>query len=280
MKRFKYRLNKLFFLTQILFERIILEIYYYFYPNKSLETIIYKNRIFLETIEKFLPYNIYLENDYGVQKRIYDKLEDEIIDFPTYSDLLSFFIKNITADRVNYLEIGVSVLKNYLQINNNVENSDIVAFDINDVNPNFNDLKKIEKNNNNLFYFKGSVLNKTDAENFKIFYKNKFDIVFSDALHEPDAVRSEFELIIKNNLKKEFLIYYDDLDFPGLENELYSIKSQLENSINREVNFYTFKIYGWIGQNEKLHKNGIITTYDLQKVLDEKNIKIFNFKKA
>lgn len=114
----------------------------------------------------------------------------------------------------------------------------------------------------------------------KFFYKNKFDIVFSDALHEPDAVRSEFELIIKNNLKKEFLIYYDDLDFPGLENELYSIKSQLENSINREVNFYTFKIYGWIGQNEKLHKNGIITTYDLQKVLDEKNIKIFNFKKA
>ena len=65
----------------------------------------------------------------------------------------------------------MSVLKNYLQINNGIQNSNIVAFDINEINPNFKDLKYLEKNDNNLFYFKGSVLSNADAEGFKLFFE-------------------------------------------------------------------------------------------------------------
>lgn len=279
MERFKYRYTKLLFLIVIKLQFIYLYVFYYLNKNKELLEIINKNRTYLKTIKKFLSEDSYAQNDYGVQRRIYNNLEKEIVKIPTYSDLLIFFIKKLFNNKVNYLEIGVSVLKNYLQINNGVSDSNIVGFDINDLNPNFINLNKIQKNNNNLIYFKGNVLSKEDAEKFNETFKDKFDLVFSDALHEPEAIRSEYELIIKNNLKNKFLIYYDDLDFAGIEDELGKIRKDLENNLDESINFYTLNIYGWIGQHEKLHKNGILTTFDLEEFLKLNNIKLFNLKK-
>ena len=279
MERFKYRYTKLLFLIVIKLQYIYLYVFYYLNKNKELLEIINKNRTYLKTIKKFLSEDSYAQNDYGVQRRIYNNLEKEIVKIPTYSDLLIFFIKKLFNNKVNYLEIGVSVLKNYLQINNGVSDSNIVGFDINDLNPNFINLNKIQKNNNNLIYFKGNVLSKEDAEKFNETFKDKFDLVFSDALHEPEAIRSEYELIIKNNLKNKFLIYYDDLDFAGIEDELGKIRKDLENHLDESINFYTLNIYGWIGQHEKLHKNGILTTFDLEEFLKLNNIKLFNLKK-
>ncbi len=279
MERFKYRYTKLLFLIVIKLQFIYLYVFYYLNKNTELLEIINKNRIYLKTINKFLSEDSYAQNDYGVQRRIYNNLEKEIVKIPTYSDLLIFFIKKLFENKVNYLEIGVSVLKNYLQINNGVSDSNIVGFDINDLNPNFINLNKIQKNNNNLIYFKGNVLNEEDAQKFNEIFKDKFDLVFSDALHEPEAIRSEYELIIKNNLKNKFLVYYDDLDFVGIEDELGKIRKDLENHLDKSINFYTLNIYGWIGQHEKLHKNGILTTFDLEEILKLNNIKLFNFKK-
>ena len=45
--------------------------------------------------------------------------------------------KFLKKQNINYLEIGVSVMKNYLQIANQFNNSLIVGFDNNDLNPNF-----------------------------------------------------------------------------------------------------------------------------------------------
>ncbi|OUX37868.1 MAG: hypothetical protein CBE33_02325 [Candidatus Pelagibacter sp. TMED273] len=280
MEKLKYRIKKIRFLTVISIEQIVLRIFYFFNNNDELRMIIQKNRDYLKTIDLFLPKEVYQKNDYGVQRRIYEKLENEIINIPTYSDFIVFLINKIFSDNVNYLEIGVSVLKNYLQINNGIQNSNIVAFDINEINPNFKDLKYLEKNNNNLFYFQGSVLSNEDAEGFKLFFEENYDFIFSDALHEPHAVNSEYQLIIKNNLNEKFLIYYDDLDFEGLEDELKVIKKDIEKNIDKSINFYTFSVYGWIGQNEKIHKNGILTTFNLEKIMIENKLKIYNFKKV
>lgn len=280
MEKLKYRIKKIKFLIIISIEQIVLRVFYFFNTSDELRIIIKKNRDYLKTIDLFLPEEVYQKNDYGVQRRIYEKLENEIINIPTYSDFIVFLINKIFKNNVNYLEIGVSVLKNYLQINNSIKNSNIVAFDINEINPNFKDLKDLEKNNNNLFYFKGSVLSNTDAEDFKLFFKGDYDFIFSDALHEPHAVNSEYQLIIKDNLNEKFLIYYDDLDFEGLEDELKVIKKDIEKNIDKSINFYTFSVYGWIGQNEKTHKNGILTTFDLEKIMIENKLKIYNFKKV
>ena len=278
MEQFKYRYKKLIFVLVVKVQLLCLLAFYYFNRNEELFKIITKNRNFLKTINKFLPEVHYSQNDYGVQRRIYNDLEKEIVRVPTYSDFLIFLINKLFKKNINYLEIGVSVLKNYLQINNGISDSNIVGFDINEINPNFKNLNEVQKNNNNLMYFKGSVLNKNDAKVFNEFFVEKFDLIFSDALHEPEAIRSEFELIIKDNLKEEFLIYYDDLDFDGIEEEIGKIRKDLENHIDQKINFYTLKIYGWIGQNEKLHKNGILTTYDLEDFLQLNNMKLYKFK--
>ncbi len=280
MEKLKYRINKIKFLVAISIQQIALRIFYFFNRNNQLSRVIHKNREFLKTIDLFLPEEVYKKNDYGIQRRIYENLEKEIINIPTYSDFIVFLINKIFLNNINYLEIGVSVLKNYLQINNSIKNSNIVAFDINEINPNFKNLQELERNNNNLIYFKGSVLSTDDAEKFKSIFKEKYDFIFSDALHEPHAVNSEYQLIIKNKLNENFLIYYDDLDFEGLEAELKILKKDLEKNTNKNINFYTFKVYGWIGQHEKIHKNGILTTFDLEKIMSENKLKIYNFKKV
>mgnify|MGYP000505905186 CR=1 FL=1 len=279
MKRLKYRIKKLIFLLTIKFQSFLTALFYKNNINSDFQSIINKNRSFLKTIDHFLPKEIYENNDYGVQQRIYQKLDYEIVHLPTYSDLISFLITKIFKNKVSYLEIGVSVLKNFLQINNIISNSNLIAYDINEINPQFKDLDYFSKNGNNLKYFQGSVLDEEDANDFKKLYSQTFDFIFSDALHTPDAIRSEYDLIIKNRLSENFIIYYDDLDFEGIEDEFRSIKLEISKEINKEVNFYTFFIYGWIGQHENLHKNGIITNLNLEDIFKKEEIKIYKFMK-
>lgn len=279
MSVFKYRVNKLRFLI-ILKKQLVFQTFYYsIFKNDILVSIINENRKFLRTIDKFLNEDIYKNNDYGIQRRIYEKLESEISELPTYSDFLILIISLHFKNKINYLEIGVSVLKNFLQINNGVFNSNLIAYDINKINPNFKNLDSISKNGNSLRYFEGSVLDRIDALEFNSKFNYKYDLIFSDALHEPDAIRKEYELLIKDNLKEEFLIYYDDLDFQGVEKELINIHYDLEKHLNKKLNLYTLKIYGWIGQHEKLHKNGIITSIDFENFLKKNNLKFYGFKK-
>ena len=123
-----------------------------------------------------------------------------------------------------------------------------------------------------------STAKKEDYSNFRNNNSHKYNFIFSDALHEPHAVYSEFENIYKDLLDEKFIIYYDDLDFPGLKKTVEKIKVELSKSYD-SLNFYTFKVYGWIGQYENLHLNGILTNLDLEKSLNENDIQIYKLKK-
>lgn len=278
-KRLKYRLNKAFSIASTKLQIIKVIYFYWINKNKSMTTIIKRNRQYLKTIDNFLPYDVYIKNDYGVQKRIYDQLDEDIPEILTYSDLIVYLITRIFEDSVNYLEIGVSVLKNYLQINNGIKNSKLVAFDINEINPRFSNIEDMQLNNNILNYYKGSVLDISDTSKFINLYPDKFDFIFSDALHTPQAIRAEYNLIIKKCLSENFILYYDDLDFEGLEDEFFRIKKEIQEDRKTTINCYTFYIYGWIGTKEKLHKNGIITNVDLEKFLSAQDVKLYKFKK-
>ena len=279
MEQFIYRFKKLIFIISRFYENTLVSIFYLLNKNKDLKKIIDINRQYLNEINNFLPEEVYKNNDYGIQRRIYKELDKEIVKYPTYSDLMIYIMKLIHGSQnINYLEIGASVLKNYLQMNNAINNSHIYAYDINSINPNFSDLKSISRNNNNLSYFKGSVLSLDDSWKFKLETNKDFDFIFSDALHTPEGIRSEYKLIIKENLSEEFIVYYDDLDFPGIEDEVYSICEDLESGINKKVYFYSFSIYGWIGNHEKTHKNGILTSYNLEQLFKENKFKLLNFR--
>ena len=115
MKQIKYRFNKLAFLISVKIEFLKVRFFYLVNKNKAINNTIKINREYLSTIDKFLPLDVYLKNDYGVQKRIYDELEAEIPELVTYSDLMVFLINDLFKNNIRYLEIGVSVLKNCLE---------------------------------------------------------------------------------------------------------------------------------------------------------------------
>ena len=128
-------------------------------------------------------------------------------------------------------------------------------------------------NNNELIYFKGSVLDGEDTELFNSKIKYKYNFIFSDALHEPDAVMQEYQNIIKDNLDDEFILYFDDLDFEGLNSTVKNIFDDLKTSHDK-IYFTTFYVNGWIGQHEKLHKNGVISTINFHEILKREKIKL------
>ena len=49
---------------------------------------------------------------------------------------------------------------------------------------------------------------------------------------------------------------------------------------NEKVRFYSFWTYGWIGQYEKLHKIGLITSLDINSLLAEKKLSLPFFKEV
>ena len=241
--------------------------------NSELRKIIKENRYILSKSPTFLTSTQYKENNYGIPGNIFLSLDKPINEFPTYSDMFIFFSKYLKKP-VNYLEIGVSVLKNFVQINESLETSSLTGFDINPIAKNSNYIfEEKNKKNNTLSYFQGDVLNKKDTSLFKEKYKEKFNFVFSDALHEHDAVMSEYENIIKGNLDDEFILYFDDLDFPGLEKTVDFIYTDLKKEYNK-IFFTTFYVNGWVGQHEKLHKNGLISTIDFYEILKYEKIKL------
>jgi len=254
-----------------------------FFLNQDLKKIILLNRKYLKNTGSFLSENEFKNNDYGMDSKIFHNLDKEIKEYPTYTDLLIFTSSYLKSKKINYLEIGASVLKNFMQIDNYIENSNLVAFDINSIVPKYkenfsilqeeNRTSKIFSANtkNSLFYFEGSILNDEDITHFNDFFDMKFNIIFSDALHTPEGILSEYENIISEKIDEEFILYFDDLDFPGLEETAIKVFNDLKQK-NSNLYLTTFKVYGWVGQHEKMHKNGIISNYNFYDIFKSNKI--------
>lgn len=259
--------------------------------NKDLKDIIFQTRSFLAKEGSFIQDSEFSITDYGMSKPIYKKINESIFNFPTYTDIMlysSHFLQK--KKEIKYLEIGTSVLKNYFQMNSYLSNAELIAFDINPITKKYKSLFSNTRSfdedqgtfyrgmkNNHLTYFRGSVLEASHLKNFNEGVNCKFDIIFSDALHTPEGVMSEFQNIISNNLNEEFILYFDDLDFPGLFDAAKEIFSQIDR-VNDKVYFTTFKVYGWIGQHEKMHKNGIISNINFYKTFKKNKLYLPNLR--
>tara|TARA_B100001250_G_scaffold298089_1_gene259571 strand:- start:1194 stop:2078 length:885 start_codon:yes stop_codon:yes gene_type:complete len=286
IKNIEYKYRKLINIFVLFLYKILRA--FYKNNNSELKLIISKNRKTLSEAHSLLSENQYAENNYGIPGNIFLSIDKPIDSFPTYSDIF-IFISRYLAKPINYLEIGVSVLKNYIQMNESLQNSNLTCFDINPIAPNslfiFNENNKKENSNENIFtgynnenknllsYYKGSVLDREETDIFRNTYNSKFNFIFSDALHEHDAVISEYKNIIKGNLDEEFILYFDDLDFPGLENTINLIYSDIKKEY-KDVFCTTFYINGWVGQHEKLHKNALISTIDFYEIMKKEKIKL------
>tara|TARA_Y100000389_G_C17467642_1_gene527075 strand:- start:2813 stop:3739 length:927 start_codon:yes stop_codon:yes gene_type:complete len=291
---FKYQYSKLKRRVEIFLTKFITFMYKQKLPEEII-LIMKKNRNYLLSVEEYLPFSEYdyKQNNYGIQNYIFHKLNEEIELFPTYTDILTLLIKELNQDRLIYLEIGTSVFKNFQQIENNVENATLYGYDINELIQSIKNKYKLEqkknintnkkyyhsKGRNEIYYFKDDVLSKDGAQNFKSMLHEKINVVFSDALHTEEGILSEYNNIIKGNLSNNFLILFDDLNLFTVEKGVDKVYKELQTN-NPKIKYFSFWTYGWIGQYEKLHKIGIITTFDIDAIFKTKKLKLPLFKEV
>ncbi len=267
---------------------------FYFFRRKSPDVYeqINKNRSILDGLGTLISKKEYELTDYGIPKKNLQYINEPINKYLCNIDLIIILLTFFRKKEVNYLEIGVSIMKNFFVIENNFKNFNLFAYDINPIigkhkskfqkDSELNSFYFSENTNNSLFYYVGDVLNEFQTKEFTSKLNSKFDFIYSDALHTQAGVEAEFKNIIQNNLNDEFIIYYDDLDIdwdiPTVEAAVFNIFRKLKKE-NKNVKLFTFWINGWLGQYESMHKNAIITNIDLDNYFRTKKLKLPFLKK-
>jgi hypothetical protein len=160
-----------------------------------------------------------------------------------------------------------------MKFKNSDESKPIFCLEESHVATNILDLqRKIESIKKNLssfkkYEFKGTEVNYLcadvwDENSWSKLKGNKFNIVFSDALHTPQAILFEFEMLVKYELLDEqFVIVWDDL-VGKMKNSFYGIIRKY-NKLYNVQDIYLLNINGWVGQNEAAHSVGIISNFKL-----------------
>jgi hypothetical protein len=247
--------------------------------NKAIDT----NRRLLNTIDTWVDMDAFNNScfEYGVPDFIRIDLDKDIGMDMTYSDCM-LTIANKHFDKTKYLEIGVSVGKNFYQMFNGLEDGEVTGFDIEEIYPviekrlNFMESDEwitmpgsIKKNRSSFkkFTYKDKPVNYISADvwdenSWSKLQGNKFNLVFSDALHSAEAILFEFEMLTKYSLLDDkFVIVWDDL-VGEMETAFYDIikKYNYKYSIKDK---YLLKINGWVGQHEEKHSVGIISNFKI-----------------
>jgi hypothetical protein len=288
MKILKKIIRKIFNIIKRILEKIRILISYIkifiLFPPSKIAPVIKNNRQTLKNIPKWIDDDIY-DNAiyfYGVPKRVKHILDSDVGNDLTYSDVMLYLSQKLKK-KINYLEMGVSVGKNFYQVLNYLKNSQLVGFDIENINPvleklltegktaeQWNTIEKSMKkdlsskktykypsNNNSVQYISGDVW---DENSWKRLEGNKFNMIFSDAVHSPEALIFEHDMLKKYNLidDEEFVILWDDLG-DDMTKSFDIISNDLKKNYDlKKNNIMILPLSGWLGINEHKHEIGII----------------------
>ena len=255
----------------------------YSIPEPEAARIIDENRQSLGMIENWIDSEAFQRScfQYGVPDFIRDAINQPVGPDQTYTDLMVFLSRKHFAE-LNYLEIGVSVGKNFFQMLRAHSKGRFTGFDIEEINPVLESqlqfLNREEWNTPSRSIKKGSssmkcyqFANSTvrymsadvwDENSWARLKGQKFNMVFSDALHTPKAILFEFEMLVKYDLlDSQFIIFWDDL-VGKMKNSFYRIIRKYDRQYQVK-DIYLLSINGWIGQNEGPHTVGVISNFNL-----------------
>lgn len=242
--------------------------------SKGLESIHTANLNLLNAQPSFIR-----ENDmqkakykYGIPDHYFTS-DGNLIDLPindeiTYTDLICKFCRE--TNQVNYLEIGVSVGKNMVQIMQHLKGAQITGLDIEEIPSAVlekldpaavqqkNQITNARVGNNEFSYICGSVL---EDSTWKSLEGRKYNILLSDALHTPEAIWTEYLMMKKYQVidPKEFVIFWDDLGGEMTDVFISIFKDMKKNGMAKKGQCAILSLNGWIGQHEKKHNIGIIS---------------------
>lgn len=250
---------------------------------KSLELKIENNRRVLGKVDNWIDEKAFSESwfSYGVPNFIKTELNKEIDSTPTYTDFMGVLVDK-HFNNLNYLEIGVSVGKNFFQMLHADVPGKFTAFDIESINPVLE--RQFEKQQHNTWVTPASSIKKTDSSlttykfhektieyicadvwdetSWKKMQGSKFNLVFSDALHTPQAILFEFEMLVKYKLLDDkFIIVWDDL-VGKMKNSFFRIIKKYDSSFGIQ-DVYFLNVNGWVGQHEPPHSVGLISNFNL-----------------
>lgn len=248
-----------------------------------LSTAVEENRKVLLEIDNWIDDSAFSRScfNYGVPDFIKAVINNELDNDPTYTDLMKTIVYK-HFDKLNYLEIGVSVGKNFYQMMGLEKPAFLVGFDIEEINPVLESKLKEEKAEfwdtpKKSIKKTSSYLKHFQFENKQIAYLcadvwdenswskmrgNKYNLIFSDALHTPEAILFEFEMLVKYDLLDDrFVIVWDDL-VGKMKNSFFKIIKKYDKKFGID-DVYFLNVNGWVGQFEKPHSVGIISNFKL-----------------
>lgn len=218
--------------------------------------------------------------NYGVPDFIRNELNKDIGPDITYTDLM-VYLSHKHFRQLNYLEIGVSVGKNFFQMLNAHTTGRFTGYDIEEINPRLQNIleyrskeawdtmpKSIKKGKSSMStyayrdmevrYLSADVW---DEKSWAKLQGEKFNMIFSDALHTPQAILFEFEMLVKYNLLDEkFIIVWDDL-VGKMKNSFFKIIRKYDR-VYQIKDIYFLNVNGWIGQHEAPHSVGMISNFN------------------
>jgi hypothetical protein len=176
------------------------------------------NREFLRTIDCWVSESDYRGSifQYGLPSRVRHLIDLPMTDEVTYSDVISCLAHTMNGS-LRYLELGVSVGKNFSQVLHQVNGVELTCFDIEDINPVLEKMlvrqnqmewstsqtsmrKKPSqmteyrslRNGNKVCYLAGDIF---DEQSWERLRGQSYNLIFSDAFHSAPALLKEWEMI-------------------------------------------------------------------------------------
>jgi len=238
--------------------------------------------------------------NYGLPGCVFHLINLPIDENKTEVDMICNYLIDVSKlnNKIHYLEIGVSVGKTFYQIIefskiflNNITEITFSCIDIEKINPIFEDIldnkyhqkirmqipkdetliHSIKTNDNSITKWDNIIYYEADEfdKNIWMNMKNKYNFVFSDALHDPVALTHEYENLKKYNLLDEegFIYCFDDLENETNQpmwNSVNAIYDNIKKSYPLlNVTLEHFVVNGWIGQYEHPHNFGVIKAFPL-----------------
>jgi len=257
------------------------------FPFKAVDVVmlqecIRKNREALKMIDHWLPPQL-LEKSvfrYGVTADVESLLNLPLDDECAHADLIAYFGRALN-EPPKYLELGVSVGKTLWQILNTCAPCECWAFDIEEINPVLKQSfvqqsreewpslpNSIKKTPSSISHFvhppSGGKITYVCADIFderawRLLAGKGFNLVFSDALHTPEALDFEWLQMTKLNIfnPKEVIIMWDDLD-GEMRKWFYAKRSAIARQLAIDIqNVDTSLVNGWLGKREFPHRLGL-----------------------
>jgi len=213
--------------------------------------------------------------NYGVMD-IHHSMIDQVPDpIMNLTDYLCYFASSIRD--LSYLEIGVSVGRNLWQVLHTCHGARLTGLDMDilypvvrsklqqisvQVGPPQIECFRHDDTNNAVRVVSGDEF---DENVWNALKGTKFNLIFSDAMHTPEAILYEWSMLKKLDLidPNGFTMVWDDLNNQGMRRAFETICQDACARLNITPNqCAVIHVPGWVGRYEPPHGVGVISSHD------------------